>query len=173
MNWLDMLIVAILAITMLMGFWRGLISTIFPLVGIILGIVLAGRFYNSLADWLFSWLGSAGQAKIAGFAIIFIVVLIASMVLAWILRKFLSLLFLGWVDRLGGLVLGLAIGGLVIGALLSLVIKADFPSVGDAIRDSVLASFFLDHFPFKLAALSRQFDATRQFHAGGSCLLHG
>jgi membrane protein required for colicin V production len=163
MNWLDIVIVIFLGITTITGLSRGLVKTIIPIVGIILGIVLAGQFYGSVADWLSTWFHSPSQAKIAGFAIIFIVVVIVSLIIASLLSKFLNLLLLGWVDKLGGAVLGFVIGGLVCGAILTIITKYNFAGIEGTIRDSSLASFFVDHFNMALPFLPREFDSVHQF----------
>jgi len=163
MNWLDIVIIIFLAITTITGLSRGLVKTIIPLVGIILGVVLAGHFYGSVADWLSHWFHSPSQANIAGFAIIFIVVVIVSLIIASLLSKFLSLLLLGWVDKLGGAVLGFVIGGLVCGAILTLITKYNFAGIEGTIRNSSLASFFVAHFNMALPLLPKEFDSAHQF----------
>jgi membrane protein required for colicin V production len=163
MNWLDIVIIVFLAITVITGLSKGLIKTIIPLIGVILGVVLAGRFYGSVADWLSTWLHSPSQANIAGFAIIFVAVVIVSLIIASLLNKFLSLLLLGWVDKLGGAVLGFVIGGLVCGAILTIITKYNFPGMEGTIHDSNLASFFVNNFNMVLPFLPSKFDSVRQF----------
>jgi membrane protein required for colicin V production len=163
MNWLDIVIIVFLAITVITGLSKGLIKTIIPLVGIIIAVVLAGRFYGSVADWLSTWLHSPSQANIAGFAIIFVAVVIVSLIIASLLSKFLSLLLLGWVDKLGGAVLGFVIGGLVCGAILTIITKYNFPGAEGTIHDSNLASFFVNNFNMVLPFLPSEFDSVRQF----------
>lgn len=163
MNWLDIVIILILVIPTLIGFNRGLIKTVLPLVGIVLGILLAGYFYDSMAGWLSSWLESPRQANIVGFIIIFILVMATVLAIASLLSSFIRLILLGWLDKLGGAAFGLAIGGLLSGALLAIITKFQYSGVEDIIRDSPLASFFLDRFPFVLGLLPEEFDAVRQF----------
>ena len=163
MNWLDIVVIVFLAISTITGLRKGLIKTIIPLVGIIIAVVLAGRFYGSVADWLSTWLHSPSQANIAGFAIIFVAVVIASLIIASLLSKFLSLLLLGWVDKLGGAILGLVMGGLVCGAILTILTKYNFPGMEGTIHDSSLASFFVAHLNMVLPFLPSDFDSVRQF----------
>jgi membrane protein required for colicin V production len=163
MNWLDIVVIVFLAISTITGLRKGLIKTIIPLVGIIIAVVLAGRFYGSVADWLSTWLHSPSQANIAGFAIIFVAVVIASLIIASLLSKFLSLLLLGWVDKLGGAILGLVMGGLVCGAILTIITKYNFPGMEGTVHDSSLASFFVAHFNMVLPFLPSDFDSVRQF----------
>jgi membrane protein required for colicin V production len=163
MNWLDVVIIVFLVITTFTGLSKGFIKAIIPLLGIIVGVVLAGRFYGSVADWLSHWLHSSSQANIAGFVIIFVVVVIISLIIASLLSKFLSLLFLGWVDKLGGAVLGFVIGGFICGAILTLFTKYSFPGMAGSIHNSNLASFFVEHFNMVLPFLPKEFDSARQF----------
>ncbi len=162
MNWLDIVIILMLLIPMFIGFQRGLTGIIIPLVGILIGVILAGQFYISVANWLSNWLQSPEQAKIVGFIIIFALVMIAALIAASIARKFLSLLFLGWVDKIGGLVFGLVLGGMFAGALLSLIAEFFPSSVEGTVGNSALAAFLLDKFPFVLYFLPSEFDTVRQ-----------
>jgi len=163
MNWLDVVVIVILVITTLIGFKRGLIKSIIPLVGVVVGIILAGRFHGSVADWLSNWIESSSQAEIAAFAIIFIAVTVAAMVLARVLSGFIRALFLGWVDKLGGIAFGLILGGVLSGAFVALLAKYPFWGLEDTIQNSSLADFLLDRFPFVLNLLPGDFESVRQF----------
>ncbi len=146
--------------------WGGLTGTVVPLIGILLGLALAGLFYGSLADCLSSWLESRSQATVVAFLIIFIVVMVASielyLVLSSLAGKSPSIPLMGWADRLGGIIFGLAIGGIISGAILSLIAKYS-PGMEATISDSSLAAFFLDQFPFVLHLLPEEFGTVRDF----------
>lgn len=163
MNWLDIVIIVIIVVPMFLGFRRGLIGTILPLVGIVLGVIVAGRGYGSVANWLSNWLESPAQAKIVAFILIFILFMIAITVVTKLVRGFLGFLLLGWIDKFGGLVFGLVMGGVVAGALLSIVSRFFTARVEATVADSALAAFLLDKFPFVLYLLPKEFDAVRQF----------
>jgi membrane protein required for colicin V production len=163
MNWLDIVIIVILVVPTFLGFRRGLIGTILPLVGIVLGVIVAGRGYGSMANWLSNWLESPAQAKIVAFILIFILFMIAITVVTKLVRGFLGFLLLGWIDKFGGLVFGLVMGGVVAGALLSIVSRFFTSRVEATVADSALAAFLLDKFPFVLYLLPKEFDAVRQF----------
>lgn len=163
MNWVDMAIIVALAIPTLFGLKQGFIKTILPLAGLVIGIYLAGHFYSSIAVWLSSWLESPTQTKIAGFVIVFIGVMAITAILASLLNNLVRIIYLGWMDRLGGLVFGLSIGILSTSMILAVVTKFQFSDVAETVRDSNLAAFLLDRFPLLLALLPREFDALRQF----------
>jgi membrane protein required for colicin V production len=159
MNWLDIVIIVILAISAFSGLKVGLIKVLFGVVGIIVGILLAGRFSDSLAGVLTfidpQW------AKIAAFAIILVAVLIVAAILGAVLSKLISLVLLGWVNRLGGAVLGVVVGALFCGAILAIWVK--YLGISDSVAGSALANFLLDKFPIVLGLLPSQFDSVRDF----------
>jgi membrane protein required for colicin V production len=163
MNWLDAVIIVIILLPMFIGYRRGLIRTLLPLIAVILGIIVAGRTYDNLAGWFHpGLLKSESQASIVAFVIIFILFMAAMAVLARVLHRFLKLLLMGWVDKIGGLIFGLVIGGLISGAALSLIANS-FPSVEATFQNSALAAFLLDKFPFVLYLLPEEFDGVRGF----------
>jgi len=159
MNWFDIVLIAVLALATLMGFWRGLISMVLPLVGLIIGVVLAGRYCGTVGGWL--PIENAQYAGWAGYAIILVAVLIVAVILAIVLRRFVKLVLLGWIDRLGGAIFGLAFGGLICAAALAACVKFDLGS--DFIHGSGIAKLLLDWFPVVLGLLPEQFDVVREF----------
>ena len=149
MNWLDIVVILMILIPMSIGYMRGLIGIVVPLVGIVFGIIFAGRVYGEIADLLHpGLLNSASQANIVSFIIIFVLFFIAIMVVSSILRRFMRLLFLGWVDKIGGLAFGLVVGFIVASDFLAIVTNFFTESVQAAVADSPLDSFLLDKFPF-------------------------
>ena len=159
MNWLDIVIIVLIAIPTLIGLKIGIIKAALSLAGVILGTILAGHYYAALAEQL-TFVSQDNLAKIAAFAIILIGVMIIASILAAVLKWVVSAVMLGWVNRLGGVVFGLLLGGVFCGALLA--IWANFLGTG-AITSSGLATLLLDRFPMVLALLPEEFDAVRSF----------
>ncbi len=160
MNWLDIVILVGLVLAAFTGLKAGIMKILFTVVGIIVGIVLAGRYSDSLAGVL-GFINNPDWAKIAAFAIILVAVLIISAILAAILSKLISAILLGWINRLGGAILGIVVGALFWGAILSMWVHYLGPS--DAVSHSALARFLLDTFPFVLGLLPSEFDSVRHF----------
>lgn len=159
MNWLDIVIIALIAIPTLIGLKIGIIKAALSLAGVILGTILAGHYYAALAEQL-TFISQANLAKIAAFAIILIGVMLIASVLAAVLKWVVSAVMLGWVNRVGGAVFGFLLGAIFCGALLA--IWANFLGTG-AITSSGLATLLLDRFPMVLALLPEEFDAVRSF----------
>jgi len=163
MNWLDIIVLLILAIPTLIGLSRGLIRTVLPLFGIMLGVFLAGRFYGAMGGWLGTWLESEAQADIIGFLVVFGLTLGVVIVISELLSKFVKLTLLGWVDRLGGALLGLVVGAFIASVILAGVTKFEFAATEGVVQNSFFAELFLEHLPFILGFLPGEFDAVRQF----------
>ena len=160
MNWLDIVILVMVAIATFLGLRIGIIKAVLSLAGLIVGIILAGLYYVPLAEQL-PFIPQADVAKVVAFAIILIGVMIIASVLAKLLKWAASAVMLGWVNRLGGAAFGLVLGALLCGALLA--IWARFLGVAEIISDSSLAVILLDRFPVVLALLPDEFDAIRSF----------
>jgi len=160
MNWLDIVILVALALAAVGGLSIGLIRAALSLVGLILGVVLAGHFYVPFSHLLDAFL-QPNVAKVVAFAIILIAVIAATAVLAIFLKRGASAIKLGWLDRLGGAVFGLMMGAILCGGLLA--IWAKFVGSGETITESVLTRLLLDRLPVVLALLPDEFDVVRSF----------
>lgn len=162
MNWIDIVIIVLLVVPTLIGLKMGLVKSILPLGGIMLGVILAGHYYDPLSESIFSWLESSSQSKLLAFIIIFVGVMISTAILASLLDKLLSLFLLGWVNHLGGAFFGLAIGSIVSATLLAGVTLFPFSAINETVHDSRFTAFFLDNFPFVLGFLPEEFDSIQQ-----------
>lgn len=160
MNWLDIAIIVIIGVSVLTGLKVGIIKTILSFIGLLAGVILAGRFYTVLATRL-TFIQQENIARIAAFAIILIGVMIIASIAAFVLKRAASAIMLGWVDRLIGAVFGLIMGVLFTGALLAIWVNL-FGASGP-IANSGLAAFLLDKFPMVLALLPDEFNKVRPF----------
>ncbi len=160
MNWLDIVILVIVAVSTLMGLKNGLIKTLLSFAGLIIGIFLAGRYYLALAEKL-SFITQDNIAQVVAFALILIVVMVIAAVLAAVLKWITSLVMLDWVNQLGGAVAGFALGAILSDDLLTLGVQC--PSASETFKNSNLAGLFLDRFPAVLGLLPAEFDSIRSF----------
>lgn len=160
MNWLDIVILIIMAIATFIGLRIGIIKAALSLAGLIVGIILAGRYYASLAERL-SFIPQDSLAKGVAFAIILIGVTVIAGIVAALLKWAVSAVMLGWVNHLGGAFFGLVVGAILCGALLTLWIN--FLGASGIVRESSLAVILVDRFPMVLALLPDEFNAIRSF----------
>jgi membrane protein required for colicin V production len=160
MNWLDIVILIIIIIPTLIGLKVGIIKALLTIMGVVVGVILAGCFYVALAEHL-TFISQPSLARIAAFAIILIVVMIIAAVVASVIKWVVSAVMLGWVNRLGGAVFGFVLGMIFCGALLTIWVK--FMGISGPIQESSLAALLLDGFPMVLALLPDEFDSVRSF----------
>jgi membrane protein required for colicin V production len=162
MNWLDIAIIATAIIFGFIGFSRGAIRAAFGIAGLIGGIALAGHYYGGLADVLFP--DGAVWAPIAAYAIIVVATMVVASIIGRVVSHLADIIMLGWVDRLIGLVLGVAVGSILWAAALAITSKY-LPGVAGAMSDSAVARFVMGQFPLLLALLPEEFDFIRDFLA--------
>jgi len=140
MNWLDIVLLVAIALATVAGLGIGIIRAALVLVGLIFGVVLAGRFYIPFSNVLDAVL-QPNVAKVVAFIIILAAVIAAAVFLAIFLRRGAETIKLGWADRLGGAVFGLLMGALLCGCLLAIWVK--FVGGDETITESTLAPVFL------------------------------
>lgn len=102
---IDVLFAIILAFAIYRGFTRGLIVAVFSLVAFILGMAAALKLSAVLASWL-EQSGMHGRWwPVICFIVIFLAVVIIVRLGAAFLEKIVQWSMLGWVNRLGGILL--------------------------------------------------------------------
>jgi len=121
LGWIDLALLAVFAVSALIGLWRGLVYEFVALLSWVVAYVIANAGGPLLAQWL-PWGGPDSALRTWGsFAIVFVVVLALCMVLARVLRALVSATPLSIIDRLLGLVFGAA-RAVVVGLVLTTLI---------------------------------------------------
>ena len=108
MNWLDILILVTLVAAALGGIFTGIIRGTTSLAGLLLGIILAGEYYETAAGW-FHFINNDNIANVAGFVVILVLVIVIAHIIGTILRAIIKSIMLGWLDHLLGGIIGLLI----------------------------------------------------------------
>jgi membrane protein required for colicin V production len=114
---LDWAFIAIMAASFLLGVWRGLVYEVLSVVSWIAAFILAQMFAPDVAKML--PMGQAAEAVryAAAFVVVFIVVVIAGGLLAWLTKKLVEAVGLRPVDRALGAGFGLVRGALLLMAV--------------------------------------------------------
>ncbi len=165
MNSLDIVIIVTMGIAALMGYRTGVIKGFLSIIGIIVGVVLAGQIGDTVGEKM-TFIDNPDGATIAGYAVVFGAVFIGSLILAGILRKLLDFILLGWVDNLGGAALG--IGASVIVWTGAIAAAGSFPVgfLNDAVEGSSIAPDLADKVPFVLDLLPEEYSDVLSFVEG-------
>ena len=138
MNPFDILIVVIVGFSLVRGLFRGLVKEISSIIGVFGGFYAGYTYYKTLGQLLSSIVHDEAYLNILSFLIIFCGVLIVVSVMGVIIKYLLNIAFLGWVDRIGGLIFGLAKGVLIV-SVLFISLTAFLPKGSVFIKESVLA----------------------------------
>ena len=113
----DYTVLAGLALSVLLGIWRGVVSEVLALVAWVLAIFLGRMLAPSLAPELGHWILGAGLQYLAAFALIAVAVLLLVSVIRFMVSSLLQAIGLSLIDRLLGAMFGLARGALIVLAL--------------------------------------------------------
>ena len=148
MNWLDIVIVLVLAFSTLHSLRKGFSREVIGLGASVLALVLAMWFYGLAGSFVAPYVDSPRVANLLGFILVVVGVLLCGSMLSWIVSRFLRTVGLSFFDRLLGGAFGLVRGLLILIALLTAFI-AFGPHVGtgttpSAVVKSRLAPYVLE-----------------------------
>lgn len=147
MNGFDLALIAVVALSTLFAFARGVVRELIAVVTWVAALVLALAYAGTVAGW-FARLEMAPVAKyVLAFALVLIAVLLVGALVATMLSGVVRAVGLGFVDRLLGSVFGLA-RGLVVVVVFALVAGVTALPRHDWWQNSLFGA------PLALAALS-------------------
>src|SRR5262249_6777348 len=109
MNWADYCIIAALALSVLMGLWRGFIGEVLALACWVLAFWVAWMFGDKLAAE-FTAITLPSARLLLGYSVCFVTVLIAGAIVSFLMRKLIAGSGLSGSDRLLGMLFGLLRG---------------------------------------------------------------
>ncbi|NIM57793.1 MAG: hypothetical protein GTO16_02470 [Candidatus Aminicenantes bacterium] len=136
MNWIDVILISILALTTILGVVKGLVKQVFGLLAVIIGLILALGFYSQASRIYLRLISNEVLAHFLGFLTIFLIVLCLGWVSSYTLSKFIKGPLKLLNNILGGgigLLKGILICGVVVFALLV------FPISKKALKESALS----------------------------------
>jgi membrane protein required for colicin V production len=143
LNWLDIVLGAILLLSGIAALRNGLTREIVRIIALVAGVMGALWFYDVVAGKL-TFITSPAVAKFSAFLGILFGCMLAGAVLAWILDKFWGASGLRWFDRLLGGGFGLVRGWIAATVLLlGLVAFVPVAGVERAVAESKLAPLVL------------------------------
>ncbi len=115
-----------------MGFRDGVVKRLLEVVGILVTLILTGRFATAVLPWMVDNTGlPEGAALLITWAGLFLLGFLLSKLLAAFISKLIRMTILGWVDRWGGALVGVMIGTLFCSVIL---VAASQVSGGQAIQ---------------------------------------
>lgn len=138
MNPFDILSIVIFGFCLVRGLFRGLVKEVSSIIGVLGGFYAAYSYYIVVAKGLSRFIADAAYLNILSFLIIFCLVLIIINILGIIIKYLLNIAFLGWVDRIFGVLFGM-IKGILIVSVIFIILTAFLPKGASIIKSSILA----------------------------------
>jgi membrane protein required for colicin V production len=118
MNWLDLVLLLVLAASVLSSFRKGLTREILGLISVIAAILAGCWLYGTAGSFLLPYVSSRAVANFLGFFLAFGATMLLGSVAGFIAGKFLTVTGLSILDHLLGAGFGILRGFLIAGALL-------------------------------------------------------
>ena len=147
MNWLDLVILIVCGMTALYGFRVGLLRMLVPLVLIGAGLALSSRISEPVGNIFSSFTSSENTQTIMAFFAIFLVVVVGSVIVSYLLRMVLGFIpFFGMADGMAGAVVGLAIGLVLLSGIITGAQNFPVGNVDQTIEESPVGSYLADNF---------------------------
>ncbi len=106
----------------IIGYRDGVVKRVLEILGVFAALILTARFAAALNPWMMEQTGAPeGASLLMTWATLFFAGLLLSRLLATFVSKLVRLTILGWLDKLGGVAVGLALGILVCSMVLLVI----------------------------------------------------
>ena len=116
---IDVVYIVLLAIAIYKGYTKGLIVAVFSIIAIIVGLAAAIKLSTVAAGYLKESVHITAQwLPVVSFAVVFIIVVLLVRLASAALQKTAELALLGWVNRIGGIALYIALYTIVFSVVL-------------------------------------------------------
>lgn len=123
----DYAVLAIMGLSVGLGWWRGFVYELLSLLGWLTAYFVARLFAQQASQYVPGVAVSAEAKTAVAYACLFIATLIVSGVVAWSLSKLVKFVGLGWMDGIMGALFGVLRGVLLVLVLVWLAGLTSFP----------------------------------------------
>jgi membrane protein required for colicin V production len=139
-NTFDIVVVAVVGGLTFLGLWKGMVKQLVALAGVVAGYMIAMRFYGPASRFLTSF--HPGTAKVICFVAIFVACILCAHILGWAAGKLFGISGLGFLNRIGGGLVGF-VKGCVIVSLVVIVFIAFLPENSSLFKGSSTIRYIL------------------------------
>jgi membrane protein required for colicin V production len=146
-NTLDIVMLVLLALAAFSGFRQGFVLEIAGIFGAIVALAVARVEYPDVRATLQQFAPHSPWLTVVAYVLVFLVVWGAIVILARKVRSLVRLMMLGWLDRLGGALIGLVQGVLLVELLLYLARRVPSGELRHLANHAALAPVLLSAMP--------------------------
>lgn len=124
MNYVDVILCAIIGFFVIKSALRGAIRELFSLLALIFAYILSCRYYPLIVALLQTSIGNRWAQIIIAFVAIFIPVYLCIKIIGWLIAKFIKAIHLSPLDRIAGVLIGAAKGYLIVCFIIIMLLLA-------------------------------------------------
>ena len=118
--WIDIVILALIALSAIPSLFRGFVKEVLALATWLVALWIARMLYEPVAAMLVQWISETSVRNITAFVLVFICVLLIGAAINYLASSLVSKTGLSGTDKLLGLVFGVARGGVIVSLLVLL-----------------------------------------------------
>jgi len=116
---IDIIVALLLLLAVIKGYQQGLIVSIFSVLALIIGIAAAIKLSTVVAGYLGKAIKISDQwMPVISFAVVFIIIVLLVRMAAKVLQKSVQFAMLGWINRVGGILLFIALYMLIFSVII-------------------------------------------------------
>jgi membrane protein required for colicin V production len=165
-NWIDIAIIATVLWFTLSAFHAGFIREVVTLVAVFIGVVVAGLFYEDLAQDVLLFIENDTLASIVAFMLVFGGIALAGQMLALVLKPAAHMFQLGIFDQLMGAAFGLGKAMMLVAVFIVVFITYPRWGIEEAIDESLFGSLIAENVTIVTKVLPTEFEtAVERFGA--------
>ena len=127
MNIFDWVLVAVFVIGALLGLKWGLVQAILNFIAVYAAMLVGAQVADGLVAHVTDDVQNESVATAIGYVVIFLSVFIIAQIVGKIIRPMLTIIFLGWVDKLGGVVVGVLLGAILVTGVVTAMARVAYP----------------------------------------------
>ena len=170
---IDIIFAVLIVFAVLKGYQRGLIIGLFSFVAVVVGLAAAMKLSVVMADYLGKAVNVSDEwLPVISFAVVFLLVILLIRLGAKAIEKTVELVMMGWLNKLGGIILFVAIYSTVFSVLIFYAEQLKLVQP-DTINQSVTYSFIqpwgpkaINGFASILPVFKDMFEELKQFFGG-------
>ena len=135
MNFFDWILIVLFALGALWGYRSGLITGALTVASLYIASLVSSQFSQRVVGVISQNVESESIATALSYIVIYVGIFIAGRFVAKILKTMLNVVLLGWLDKIGGVALGLVAGFLIVGAAVSFIATLAYPIETEKLED--------------------------------------
>ena len=123
----DWVLVAVFVSGALLGLKWGLVQAALNFIAVYVAMLIGAQFADGLVERVTDDIENESITTAIGYVIIFLAVFIIAQIVGKAARTMLKIVFLGWVDRLGGVVVGALLGAILVTGVVTAMARVAYP----------------------------------------------